>query len=197
MLITTASLLYNPSFGLFKIEPATIEGLEDAVDLYTEEYHDLVTSITSLPIETGGILTDNAHNEPDTLTMKGFTSDMHAIDPLGVVSIATNPETRAKEAYRRLRLMRDRLEPLSVITLLGTYDSMLITGIRSVKNVGTGMALVFDITLKQVLFAETESVSLPPAILKDVNQSSTVNAGEKQSPEIEGSLLSQLLKGWT
>ena len=196
MLITTASLLYNPSFGLFKIEPAAIEGLEDAVDLYTEEYHDLTTSITSLPIETGGVLTDNAYNEPDVLTMKGFTSDMRAIDPLGVVSVASNPETRAKEAYRRLRLMRDRLEPVSVITLLGTYDSMMISGIRAVKNVGTGMALVFDITLKQVSFAETESVSLPPTILKDVNQASTVNAGEKQSSTVEGSILDGLLKGW-
>jgi len=188
--VALASLLADPNFGIFRQDSTEIDGLVGVIDQYPDEFHAHSLSTTNYPIETGATLTDHAYLEPYRLTLKAIVSDLAPLVP-GIVSIAANG--RPTEALQRARSLLETREPVRVVTLLGVREDMLITGLYPSTSRRTGRALYMDITLEQVIFAETQLVELPPATVNQdspaANKTSTVEGGLKQSEEATASSL--------
>lgn len=181
---TIRGCLDDPNFGVFTQNPASVSGLLGVVDAYPEEYHNYEVSTTNYPIETGGTLTDNAYVEPRILTMRAYVSEFL---PSADTIVKVNGRSRAIEAWERIREVASRREPVTVVTLIETYPNMLITAMNPVVNESTGYSLVFDISFKEVIFANTQITQLPPARVSGpaADRTSTVEGGQKQSREVE------------
>lgn len=191
------SLLDNINFGLFGSESTEIDAISGVIDIYPEESHNLPVTKTKYPVEDGSSRTDNFVVEPENLVLKGLVSDLQP-EFLGLVNIAD--KTRSKEAWGRLRELKNSGEFVSVVTLLGLYENMLIVNIDATINKDTGQSLFFTITLEEALIAETEIVQLAPVKLNDPakTKGSDINGGQKQSEqatEDNGTLLKSIVSG--
>lgn len=188
-----AQVFREQVLGLFNPTTQIIE-IDGVVDLYDTEAHQLRISKTSQPIETGSSITDNAIIEPRRLTMQGFVSNI--APPEFVVSVPA-PE-RGKEAWARIVTLAEKREPVTILTMLELYENFLITGLDSRVDSATGTSLEFVIQLEEILFADSEFVTLPASSVGGpaANRAGTVEGGQKQSPEAtgaRGSLLSNIL----
>jgi len=196
VLAALGTIINNSQFGLFAQESTDIEGLTGIVDIYTDENHKQTVTKTKYPVETGGTLTDNAVIDPKILILKGSVSDLNPL--LGGLITIPGPG-RGKEAWSRIVALKDALEPVSVVTLLEIYENMLITSIEAPKSWVTGQGLDFTITLEEILFAETQTTTLPASQLgEDIEtKGSVVEDGQKQSIDAEESVLKSLVDGLT
>jgi hypothetical protein len=120
--------------------------------------------------------------EDEKLVLKGLVSNLQP-EFEGIVDI--KDKSRSKEAWGRLRALKNSGEVVNVVTLLGMYENMMVTGIDATINVGTGQALFFTMTLEEQTFAETEIVQLAPAKLSGPasTKGSETNGGTKQSEQ--------------
>ena len=184
--------------GIFPQRSAEISGLVGIVDSYTQETHNLSSSKTSYPVEDGASVTDNVVHEPDVLTLEGWVSNIMEIEG------GIEPAARPTDAWARIRELKDRGEPLRVVTLLGVYENMIITRVDSTVDQTTGTALRFSMTLEEMRTASTKSVRLPPAKVSGTpavkkpakNRTSQVNGGTRQGStptKKEASLLKDIV----
>lgn len=172
----------NINFGIFGSGSTDIVALSGVIDIFPEENHNLPVTKTKYPIETGSSRTDNFVVEPEQLVLKGLVSNLQPFLG-GLVSI--NDKTRIKEAWGRLRALKNNGELVGVVTLLGLYENMLVTNIDSTLSRDTGESLFFTITLEETLIAETEIVQLAPVKLIGPagTKGSDTDGGQKQSQE--------------
>ena len=89
--------------------------------------------------------------------------------------------------------MADNHQIVQVVTGIKTYDSMLLSTASTVRNAKTGGGLRFTLNMKSLRIVDTqlrtvrlqqENVSGPV-----VDRTTTVDAGEKDSPDTEGETL--------
>ena len=190
-------MIDNINFGLFGSEPASIDALSGIIDIYPEENHSLPVTKTKYPVEDGSTRTDNFVVEDEKLVLRGLVSNLRP-EFRGLVNIAD--KTRIKEAWGRLRELKNSGQVVNVVTLLGLYENMMITNIDSTLNSDTGESLLFTITLEEQLIAETEIVQLAPVKLSGPasTKGSDINGGTKQSEqpsEDNGTILQSVIKG--
>ena len=195
VLAALGTIINNSNFGIFAQESTNIDGLTGIVDIYTDEFHKQTVTKTKYPVETGGTLTDNAVIDPKVLTMKGYVSDLNPL--LGGLITIPGPG-RGKEAWSRIVALKNAREPVTVVTTLEMYENMLITSIDAPKSAATGQGLEFTITLEEILFAETQTTTLPASQLgEDIEtKGSVVEEGQKQSVNAEESVLKSLVDGF-
>jgi len=176
----TSDILSNANFGLFGSSSTEIDALSGVIDLYPDESHSLSVTKTKYPVEDGSTRNDNFVVEDEKLVLKGLVSNLQP-DFEGIVDI--KDKSRSKEAWGRLRALKNSGEVVNVVTLLGMYENMMVTGIDATINAGTGHALFFTIVLEEQTFAETEIVQLAPAKLSGPasTKGSDTNGGTKQS----------------
>ena len=158
------------------------------VDLYPEESHRLPITKTKYPVEDGSSRTDNSVVAPESLVLRGFVSDLQPFAG-GFVSIAD--EGRPKEAWGRIRALKNARELVTVVTTLGIYENMLITDIDASVSARSGRGLSFTINMEETLITSTELVSIPPTVVSgpaETKASDTVT-GDKQSEVPEDSTL--------
>ena len=127
---------------------ASIEPLVAYVDGYLDEQHRLSVNKTEFPVESGAQLTDHAVRQPTKLTLTGWTSDVlrAAEADQGVPALE-----RAAIAWAAIERLVAAREPVDVVvTLLGTYPSMLITSATAPVSADTGRALRFTLELEEV-----------------------------------------------
>ena len=125
----------------------SIVALGRTVDGYYAEEHKLKVSKTTYPVESGASLVDHAVREPTKLKLQGWVSDlMPSTD-----AVSTTHTERSTVAWLEiLRVMDDR-QPLTVVTALAVYDSMLITSVTAPVDRTTGLALQFTIELEEMI----------------------------------------------
>ncbi len=164
--MTTENNINNPNFGLFSSDETAVDSLVGVVDIYTEESHNLSVSKTRYPIESDEnnqrMRSDNFVVEPEQLILKGLVSDLQPLSG-GIVSLSSSE--RSKEAWGRIKELKNTGTFLTATTVLGVYENMLITNIDALVNLDTGDALSFTMLLEETLFSETELVQLAPAKL--------------------------------
>jgi len=175
-------ILENINFGLFGSASTDIDALSGVIDLYPEESHSLPVTKTKYSVEDGSTRSDNFVVEDEKLVLRGLVSNLQPI-LFGLVSIAD--KSRSKEAWGRLRALKNSGEVVTVVTLLGMYESMMVTNIDATINDDTGQALFFTITLDQQKFAETEIVQLASSKLSGPakTKGSDVKGGTKQAEQ--------------
>ena len=170
------------NFGFLYGESPDIEKISGVADIYYDENHSATVTKTKYPVEDGSSRTDNFVVEPEVLIMKGLVSDLEESDS-GLVDIEDGQ--RSKEAWGRIIALKNSGELVSVITLLGIYQNMLVVSADASVNKDSGRSLFFTITLEETLIAETEIVQLAPAKLSGpaATKGSDINGGQKQSEE--------------
>lgn len=164
--MATQDIINNNNFGLFSSDETAIDSLVGVVDIYTEENHSLLVSKTRYPIESDlnnqRMRSDNFVVEPEQLILKGFVSDLQPLSG-GIVSLSSSE--RSKEAWGRIKELKNTGTILTATTVLGVYENMLIVSIDALVNVNTGDALSFTMVLEETLFSQTEIVQLAPVKL--------------------------------
>ena len=187
----------NINFGLFGSGSTDIDALSGVIDIYPEENHNFSVTKTKYPIEDGSSRTDNFVVEPEQLVLKGLVSNLQP-ELGGIVQI--QDKTRIKEAWGRLRALKNSGELVSVVTLLGLYENMLVINVDSSLNDGTGQSRFFTITPEETLIAETDTIQLAAVKLSGPasTKGSDVDGGQKQSQEpdeTDSTLLQEIISG--
>ena len=164
--------------------------LSSMVDGFLSEAHELRLSKTTYPIEFGQSLTDHAVMEPKTLKLEGWAS--------GLLPLERTQYADGAEAWQELRLLMESREPISVITMLGFYESMLITSIKAPVDRTTGRALRFEMELEEVLFRDLERGTLPPIERTGpaADRPGETNMGHVNAVSVPPLLITGHLTGW-
>lgn len=129
--------------------------------------------ITEHPIEDGAVVSDHVQKQPDTVNLTGIVSD----SPLGATG-----EYNVENAVRFLNEVGEAGELLELDSRLGLSGNWALEAWP--HDVTAIRALTFEITLKQVRIATTETVILPREVPKPAVADSAppeVDVG-KQSP---------------
>ena len=180
------------NFLLFSRTASQIVQLLGVIDSIPEEEHILSAETSNYPIDSGAILSDHIFIKPTELSIVGYVSDI-------LVSKITTLVTpfRDREAWQRITFEMQKREVVTIVTLLETYDNMVITNVQAIKNADNGgSGLRFKMSLKQTLIAETQTTKLPKTNVTGAaeNRTGLVNGGNKQSQERDLSILGNLIE---
>ena len=140
------------------------------VDVFITENHGLPSETTSYPREKGPNVSDHTRPMPLTLSVEGFISDA----PIGKDLIDLRDRETAGQklpsefAYAKLEEIYKTAEPVTVVTSLRTYESMVMLSCEITRDKDNGKALQFSCSFQQlttvtnqrtVIRAETRGVS--------------------------------------
>lgn len=171
----------------------------DAVTEYTEDYR---SEIVSHPIETGSDITDHVINAPTEINITGYiTSVYHRLSTKTVIqSVAetvTNPLTAAsiissklnlskqttgsdwKDAYRILVAMWESKQLLSLSSILGEHNDLVIESLSFPKTAENFGGLEIRLSLKKVKIVSSSVGIVPvPEIIKKAESATDKGKGE-------------------
>ena len=178
----TSPTFYYHSVG----NQARVSVFGNHVDGFSEEQHDKSVQVTENPVESGSTITDSATTNPDHLRLEGWVSDL--IPRAGPVPV--NLSDRSALAWGIIEDMADNHQIVQVVTGIKTYNSMLLSTASTVRNARTGGGLRFTLNMKSLRIVDTQlrTIRLSPENVTGpiVDRTTTVDAGEKDSPDIEG-----------
>lgn len=124
------------------------------IDVVLTEDHLSGLKITENPIEFGADVADHAYIEPKRLRLHcaiGATSRVGGI-------IHGFPSTRVQAAWEAVMALQETKEPFDILTGLTLYRDMLIENASVFRDVHNAGILDFDVSLKQVIIAESAYV---------------------------------------
>ena len=142
-------------FALYPQQDTFIEALGGVVDGYPITAHKGRVSKTTIPIETGGTITDHAVREPHELELTGLVSDLRFL----------RGHERPARAWEKIADLMKRREQLTVITAWGVYNNMLIVQIDAHAAAQTGRGMRFAMKLEEVIQAGSQTPGLQNAAL--------------------------------
>lgn len=140
------------------------------IDLALSENHVYESEVSEYPVEDGSDVTDNIRPKPITVTLEGLVSD----SPLQQVrntrvnkglgpNAGVLPST---EAYLRLLKIREKREPVTIVTSLNWFESMALKSLSIPRASGEPHALKFHATFVQIEIVTTnraQRVAVPRA----------------------------------
>jgi hypothetical protein len=162
-----------------------IDGYE--IDIAESEEHVFENEVTEHPVESGGDITDHVRARAISLTIEGIVSDT----PLAALAQRRNElvviggETFAKpseEAFARLLEINATREPITIETSLRSYTDMVLEHFSAPRNAGTGDALRFTATFKQIRLVTNERTTI---LVATPRGSKPVNRGQAFAPVVE------------
>ena len=161
-------------FAVIPRGPTTIPALVGLTDTYLREQHNSRVRKTNQPVESGSTITDNAVVDPWQVTLTGVASN-------------TEDPERPSRAWAALERMRDELQPVTLVTTLKTYETMLLVNFRGPIRRETGQALRFEATFEYLQFEGTTRAigSLPipvPSPTGPVGDRTVNNDAGRQDP---------------
>jgi hypothetical protein len=119
-----------------------------------EEEHDDELVITEHPVEQGAAITDHAYKRPAELRVRvGWSASGGLI--LGGAGAAADPPS----IYAEILTLQSSRRPFTVYTGKRSYDNMLIASLRTRTDSKLETSLVADITFRQILLVNTQTVS--------------------------------------
>jgi len=156
-------------------------------DAVMRESHHSELVVTDNPVETGVVVADHAYMAPLRLDIEAAVGDfwLHAVGPNGaaVDDPFASSAGRSVSAFEQLQALQATAEPFSVQAGLRLYDNMVIVTIDVDQDANTGNILKFRASLREVIFASTQTVTYPPraAGKPDRQAKKKVSAGEKKT----------------
>ena len=151
------------------------------VDVALSEGHSQGAEVADHPIETGGDVTDHIRIRAPELSMNGVISDAKAFLSDALASIGS---LDAIQKYDRMLELFENREPFDVSTGLRFYPDMVFTRLNVTRDKGTGKAVHFSAELRQIEFADSETIEILPDGDADAAEASaplqqTADAGPK------------------
>lgn len=126
-----------------------------------KETHEDEVTITEHPLEKGSVVADHAIKQPAQLTIECGWSNSPPIT--GISLSGTPPQLSVQEVYQELLRMQSDVELVDVLTGKRTYNNMAITRLATITDKNTENALLISITLRQLLFVGTRTLTLQPS----------------------------------
>lgn len=165
-------------------------------DAVIREVHSSQTSITDNPVETGEVITDHAFLLPKGLDIEAGVGDI-SVHATGIDDRWSFGASRSSECHDFLLQLQASLTPFNVQTGLRLYESLMISNIGTEQNKRTAGALIFTVSLREVQFVNTQTVTFPARSPKTLKKAPPKTiAGEKQAGPVEGpQQLVGILKG--
>lgn len=156
------------------------------IDVAELEEHVFENEITEHPVESGSDITDHVRARAITVTVDGVVSDT----PFGALAkrrdelVIVGGEAFAKpseEAFARLLEINDTREPITIETSLRTYTDMVLESFRAPRNAGTGDALRFSATFKQIRLVTNERTTVLVSVPRGKKK---VQRGQAFAPDV-------------
>jgi hypothetical protein len=156
-------------------------------DASIKETHKLDSTATRFPIEGGQSISDHMIVQPISLELQGIITDTplgtdqqlktevattltsSLIPPVGVVAAAAaysffsasaSSSSPSVAAYGKLLQLVQNSQPVNVYTSLYFYQNMWITGISAPRDSETGKALIFTMSLEQLIIVQPQTVKI-------------------------------------
>lgn len=157
------------------------------LDASLHETHSRDSIATEFPIETSDDVSDHIILKPFKLELNGIISDspigglggllsevttvaaQSLIPPVGIIagagalalfSALANSDSPSVAAYGQLLILQEQAQGFNVITSLKRYTNMWITSISAPRDSDTGKALIFTMTMSQLLLVAPQSVNI-------------------------------------
>ena len=186
---------------IFQQGKASIGGL--VIDATLRETHISSSDITENPVEEGAKITDHVQNKPDELIMEGVISDSplgfpilgNIINIVNTVTTLFGQSSRSQDGYNKLRELKTKRVPFTVITGLKRYENMVIKDLNIDRTATTGKSINFRAVIKEIRIVSSQTGSglsgnLGGSIaagaagsIKDVGQA-TKDLGNKVTPAL-------------
>lgn len=126
--------------------------------------------IRPFSLDITGIITDSPIGGVQGLITEGATSLVSALlPPIGVVAGAaayglfkslSSAKSPSVAAYLQLLKLQENAQPFDVLTSLFRYPNMWIKALSVPRDAQTGAALIFDVSLVQLLLVTPQSVNV-------------------------------------
>ena len=136
-------------------------------DASLSESHTMSATVTEHPVEEGADIADHFRRQPDGITISGIVSDTPLVylaslqAPSPIVDDLTRAPDRADLAYAEVQRVMNDGDLVDVVTSLRTYENMALTSFSVVRDTANGNVLNATMSLRQVIVAESETVSAP------------------------------------
>lgn len=132
------------------------DGNEYYFDAVFTVSHNLSVQVTEHPVQSGASIADHAFVDPDEVSMDVGFSDVHSSryyfesgTPYSDAALG-NSDGRSITAYDLLRQIAQAREPVTLVTKLHTYPSMLITSVSVSDDAKTMFGLRASVTLRAI-----------------------------------------------
>jgi hypothetical protein len=119
-------------------------------------------------VEDGSTISDNAVEDPDELTISGVVGSASLLSPVAsIASIASSSNgisawiQRPLDVDQALLKLKSARQPVTVVTGLRVYSSMMIDDYRVRRDSRTGAALVFTIQFHQIVIVKSQTTTVP------------------------------------
>ena len=150
----------------------TIAGVQ--IDVSVRETHRSTAEVSDAAIETGSETSDHRRRRPNEVALEGIVSNR----PTNLIDLATLDS--AQDRYRELILLHENNDMFELVTGLRVYQNMMFTSFEVTRDQTTGEIVAFAATMKEVLFARSETVQ--PNVTDAPKAASTTDAGPKATP---------------
>jgi Dit-like tail protein len=180
------NLVSVPQNVVLTDDPTFVAGNYLVFDVSKSEQHDKVAEVTDYPVEQGSNISDNSRPKPDNVTLEAFFSDFPIAVPFS--QAAALSDTAGNQAYDQLRFWLEQATPLTLVTTLGTYSSMLITHIGVPRRADNTNGVECSLSLKQVFTVQSLSTAAPTPTKPSMNGNSSIG---KKTPGAANSSATQ------
>lgn len=145
------------------------------VDALISEDHALPSETTEYPLEQGSNVSDNTRALARELSVEGMISDAPLGTDLQKLRVRETGGTIAPSeyAYALLEKIYTDREPVTVITSLRTYPSMVMLSCNVRRDKDTGRALSFTAAFKQITIVTNQRT----VIRTDIRGAQNLNRG--------------------
>jgi len=169
------------------------------IDAFTDEDHHSLVTVTTMPVEDGSTISDNAVEEPDELMITGICGPASLLSPISsavnvgaAIGAGVSPlqafTSRPLDVDQALYALKHARQPVTVITGLRVYQNMMIMDYRVRRDKDTGGALVFIIQLRQIIIVESQTATVPAGQLggsASAVQQATENLATGNQPTVQ------------
>ena len=129
------------------------------IDVFKEEKYSFTAETTDIPIEDGDIASDHVINRPCEIQISAFIGNAEFIVFDGPQE-AGDKKQRIRAAYYELLRLKNKGEPLTLVTGLAAFPNMVITDFAISRDVETGADLPFDMIFKEIAVVKSETVGI-------------------------------------
>ena len=139
------------------------------LDASLSQMHEMSATATEHPVEEGADITDHVQPQLPRLTIQGV---------IAAQSLADTGEEQGREidGWAALGRLIDEAVPVTVITTLQTYTSMVLLGVSTVRDGRRGVYP--SIEMRQIRTVEQQTVTLPPERIPKKTQRASAPADQ-------------------
>lgn len=135
-------------------------GLDDVViHAYLREQHELRTTTTQYPVESGAEVTEHAVRRPVKLRLEGWVASRRQVpapQDFGLPTIEVDHAVPVR-SWEKIAKALDEHTVMKVVTLLGVYPNMTIRKATAQVDRRTGQNLPFVVELEEVQLSPSVS----------------------------------------